>query len=191
MIACTKLIPVLLVIFENCSAAGGGAPPGPGGRLPPDCPALPPPPPPLQAASMPTRPAAHARSIVARHIDRASSFAIASLHRPAGDRFASPLLQIERYADAGRPRIPPRIDGAVGAVERFGLDRLVRRVRYEEFRVPHRIRRLEGETGVDASVGRLDAEISLAGIGGAERPRRPVRTVFPAEEHIVVVARLD
>src|SRR5687768_4344766 len=103
-------MPVLVVMFENCTPDGGG---GGGGLF--AVPELPPPPPQLTAAP------AQAASAAARHA------------------FPAPrLMSLVAIPEPQTvfARLAPLVRCHRSAVERLSLDRLVRRIGHERFGVP-------------------------------------------------------
>src|SRR5687767_8455053 len=160
---CTKSMPVLRVMFENCGGGGGGG----GGGPPVSGGSSPPPPPQLTAAP------AHRASAAARQV---------------GTTPLITLLVAVAEPDAVLLRFAPLVGSDGLAVERLGLDLLVRRVRHEGLRVPLVVRRVIAKAQVDHRIGGLHAEVALARVVRAQRAGRPVGAVFPAEELVVVVA---
>src|SRR5688572_8029542 len=110
-------MPVLVVMFENCGSGcgGGGGPPVSGGSSPP------PPPPQLSAAP------AHRASAAARQV---------------GTTRRITLLVAVTEPHAELLRLAPLVGSDRLAVERLGLDRFVRRVGHEGFRIPPVVRRM-------------------------------------------------
>src|SRR5262245_23317671 len=160
---CTNEMPELAVTFWNWRIGGGGG----GGLSGP----VPPPPPPQLAVAP------------------ASSASVAARHADAARRLILFVLVPEPEPDLAR--LAPLVRRDLAAVERLGLDRLVARVRHVDLAVPLPVGGVVAEARVDHRVGGLHAEVLLARVGRAQRARRTIRAVLPAEEALVEVARAD